>query len=88
MSVGRRSKNATYAPTHRFVAATTDYNCITNSPDGATCAWKVVLLAAGNFTQLRDADGIDRPFNGAPANFAHEADVSRFTASVDAVVYF
>ena len=88
MSAGRRSKNATYAPNWKPFAALTAVNCIAESPDGATCAWKVVLLSAGDLTLLKDADGVDRPITGCPAGFEHEADVSAVTCSAPFVVYF
>lgn len=86
MSIGRRSRNATYAPTWKTYAALAAVDCIADSPDGATCARKVTLLAAGNLTVLKDCDGVDKPITGAPANYMHDADVSAVTCSVAFVV--
>lgn len=88
MSVGRRSSTTSYAPTWVVVAATTQFNCIANSPDGASCASSVAILAGGNFTELRDADGVDKPFSAAPAGYVHASDVSQFNASAICVVYY
>jgi hypothetical protein len=86
MSAGRRSRNASYAPTWKYYAGGTLVDCIAASPDGATCARAVTLLSAGDFTVLKDADGVDKPFAGAPANYKHDNDVSAVNASVPFVV--
>ena len=88
MSVGRRSSTTSYAPQWKTYAPAAVVDCIADSPDGASCAGKVIPLSAGNFTVLKDADGVDRPIASVPAGFIHKADVSAVTCSVACVVYW
>ncbi len=88
MSLGKRSEKATYSKTWRYYAAATLVDCVADSPDGASCASKVVPLAAGNFTVLKDCDGVDKPFSTFLAGYVHEADVSAFNCSAACVVYW
>lgn len=88
MSAGRRSSTTSYAPTWVVVPATTLFDCVANSPDQSSCASSVAILAGGNFTELRDANGVDKPFAAAPAGYVHGSDVSQFNASAICVVYY
>ncbi len=88
MSIGRRSSTATYAPTWKVYAGAAAVDCIAESPDGSSCASKVVLLSAGDLTVLRDDHGVNRPITGAPAGYVHDADVSAVTGSVGFVVFW
>jgi hypothetical protein len=88
MSSGRRSRNSSFAPTWQRYAGGTLVDCVAVSPDGATCARSVVLLSAGDFTVLKDVDGVDKPFTGAPANYVHLSDVSAVNATVPFIVHW
>lgn len=89
MTVGRRCSKATFAATWRQYAATTLVDLVAESPDGATCASKVVPLASGTFTELRDGDGSDRPITTAlPAGYQHHGEVSKANCSVAFLAYW
>lgn len=73
---------------HRVVPANTAYNCITNSPDGASCARTIVPLAAGAFSSLVDPDGTDGPITAYLSGFVHMCDTQSFQCTADCVVYY
>lgn len=63
MSEGRRSSTTSYAPTHKQFASGADQDLVAASPDQASCCRSIMLLAAGTFTKLKDARGIDNPIS-------------------------
>jgi len=88
MASYRVSNSARVGRRHRYVAAGVAYDCIANSPDGATCARRIIPVAACAFSRLIDADGVDSPCTTFPAGAMHDCGVQAFTCSVDCIVYW
>jgi hypothetical protein len=63
-------------------------NLVTDSPDGATCARMVVLLAAGDLTVCKDGSDVDRPLTGLPSGFQHTGSISEVNATVAFIAYW
>jgi hypothetical protein len=63
-----------------------DLTTISGKP--ARCARRIVALAAGNWTLLKNAQGVDAPPGAVPQNFVHDADTSVITSSAAIMVYW
>lgn len=59
-----------------------------DSPDGATCARMIVMLAAGDLTHCHDAYNNDVPLTGLPAGYQHIASVQKAHGSVGFIAYW
>lgn len=82
------SNSSRIARRHRHYAAAAVVNCLTDSPDGDSCAREVVPLAAGAFSVLVDGEGTDGPIPAFPVGFVHTCAVQNFVCSVACVVYW
>ena len=80
---------ATTGQSWKQYAAGGPYSLVSDSPDGATCAREVRLLAAGDLTACYLPDGTtNRPLTGLPSGYVHAGPVSSVTPTVAIVVYW
>lgn len=63
-------------------------NLKADSPNGTTTARRVVILAAGSFTVLKDAEDRDNPIGPLPAGYIHEGYVSEANCDQAFVAYW
>ncbi len=61
---------------------------VADSPDGTKPARRVVLLATGSFTVLKNAANVDGPIGPLPAGFVHDGYVTEANADQAFVAYW
>jgi hypothetical protein len=88
MALGKINESTSIAARWKQYASGGLRNLVTDSPDGATCARKVVLLAAGDLTVCKDGTDTDRPITGLPSGYQHTASVSEVNATVAFIAYW
>ncbi len=85
---GLRSKS-TYVGEDCLPLAAGSYDLVALSPSGKHCARRVVLVTAGDLTQVWNAKGVNRgPITGLGANYVHECDTSYVQCTAPIVVYY
>ena len=71
-----------------FATATAlDLTTISGKPQ-LLCARRIVAMAAGNWTVLQNAEGVDAAPGAVPAGFVHDADTKVITSSAAIMVYW
>ncbi len=84
---GLRSKSTYVGETWKsYPAGVADL--VADSPSGKHCARRVVIDAAGNFTHLYNAKGVDVPLLARAAGYVHDADTSYVDCNVAFTVYW
>jgi hypothetical protein len=63
-----------------------DITTISGKP--TRCARRIVALAAGNWTLLKNAQGVDAPPGAVFEGFTHDADTSVITSDAPIMVYW
>ncbi len=61
---------------------------VADSPDGTKPARRVVLLVAGSFTVLKDAENRDNPIGPLPAGYVHDGYVTEANADQAFIAYY
>lgn len=69
-----------------YAAGTYDLTDGTFGP--ARCARRIVPKAAGNFSALDNADGVNKPVNGFAAGYIHDGHVQSITSDVAFVAFW
>jgi hypothetical protein len=82
------SKSERVGEDFHFAATATALDLTTISGKPQRCARRIVALAAGNWTLLKNHKGVDAPFGAVPEGFVHDADTSVITSSAAIAVYW
>lgn len=70
----------------QYTAGAADF--LADSPDGKTCARRIVMLSAGDLSPCVNAKGTNRPLTGLALGFAHDANVQSCTSTVAFIAYW
>lgn len=89
MPAGKHNTNTDSGLKAKQYAASGVRDLVADSPNGATCARKIVLLAAGDITSCKDFQDVERgAFTGLPAGYVHEMSCSSVNCTVAFIAYW
>lgn len=88
MAVSKISSDAGVGRKWKYYASATALDLTTVSGKGTACARRIVFLAAGSATLLKDSGGNDEPITSFPEGYVHDADTSAITCATAFVVYW